>query len=354
MKKIMLLLLLFTGRICSAQIDPKVGDKFIYEVDAGGQKYNFTLVLKSLAPDISFAWQMSNEDQSYGKLTIPAAAMANADKMYNYFSTGDVKLKNMTSVFLSRGVFKKLQTGSKTAILYDGEKKFSFTNAGVDDFNYQVNGNYVQSQAMYLSNDQNYQMTVLKNDKFPLILSMKIGWSIQISSYVPVKKETLDLSSYIGQKLFDDGCIPLWSKLDNTSTVNKEDLTGTGDAHPAVYKTYYAYAEGLMVETLNDTVKKILYYPAELYHQDRKYYGSHFGITQVKDFSLKQIQQRKAIAVKMKEVSNYGTDVYMLKNGVKMELYYHVPIKGEHGMEFNIGSEDKNPAKQQIGFISFE
>jgi hypothetical protein len=354
MKRILFFLLISCTFVSQAQINPQVGDKFIYNVKSGMQEYNFTIVIKSLAPDFSFAWQMNNEEQLNGKITIPAADMAMSDKMYNYFSGGDQRLKGMTSVLLSKATLKKLLTVKK-ATVYDGKKKLDFENAGVDGMSYLLNGNYVQSDAVYLSNKDNYRMTLLKNEKFPLIMSMEIGWSIQLSEYIPVLKKASDPADFIKQPLSSEAAKALWTKLNKTSFIVKQDLSNVGgDNKPAIYLTYYDYAEGLMVETLNDTVTKILYYPSELYHQDRKYYGAGFKIPELTNFSLNRLQQRKAVVGKFVETTNYDADVYEVKNKVSMEVYYHVPLKGKNGWEFNIGGSDEPLTKQKAAFVSFE
>lgn len=189
MKKIIAVILFMGCLFAGAQdpINPKPGDKFIYNVDAGGQQYDFIFTIKSLSPNIVFEWNMTNEGKSHGKLTIPAAALVNSNKMYNYFSNGNVTLKNQTSVFLSKGIFKTLTT-KKTVDLYDGDKKLNFTNNGKDGFGYKVGGDDKYLNAIYMSTDDNNRMTVTDNPKFPIILSMDLGWSIRLAEYVPVKK----------------------------------------------------------------------------------------------------------------------------------------------------------------------
>ncbi|MEP6674623.1 MAG: hypothetical protein ABJA78_05695 [Ferruginibacter sp.] len=349
MKKILPFLFVAGCLFSQAQIKVKVGDKFIYDVAVGADTYNFTVVVKSTSPGFEFAWQMTNENQSYGKLSISPAALASANKMYNYFSGGDVALKDMTSVLISRDAFKKIST-RKTTVLSDGDKKYSFKNDGKDQFTYTRNGQSEQADGYYIS-DGNYIMTILNDPEFPLIVSMDLGFSIKLSEYIPAAKQQLNLADFIHNTMHGDACKPLWAKVNKTSAIYKED--GGSAKNPLTYLTYYDCAEGLKVETKNDTVTSIIYYPTEMYHSDKKYYGSNFIIPQVKNFSLARPLQKKAVGGKFIEAMQYDADSYSTDNGVRMEVYYHVPKKGVHGWEFNL-SNSGQPANQKAAFVTFE
>ncbi len=352
MKKMFAMILCLGYLFSNAQIDPKVGDKFIYDVDAGGQQYNFTIVIKSLLPNVSFAWQMTNEDFSYGKVTIPAAAMTNSSKMYNYFSGGDVVLNNMTSVMLSRATYAKILSEKKIDI-FDGSKKISLDYNGKDNLDYIMNAEHVSDNALYLSNENSDQFAILDNPKFPIILSMKIGWSIRLSEYIPASATPLNLASFVRKNITDVSSAALWQKMNKTSTIEREDLNDLTPGSKALYNTYYAYAEGLKVETRNDTVLSIIYYPVEIKHEHRKFYGANFAVPQIKNFTLAKAQMKKTITDKFSESTSYGADYYILKDKGSMGLYYHVPTKGKSGLQFGMGG-DGTAATQKVGFVTFQ
>lgn len=352
MKRILPTVFILIGLGCQAQINVKPGDKFIYNVEVGSDKYNFTIVVKSISPGFEFAYQMTNEAQTHGKVSMSAKAIQSANKMYNYFSGGEVSLKDMTSVLISRESFKQL-SNKKTAVIYDDTQKYSFHNDGKDQFTYSRNGKSEQADGLYIS-DGNYIMTVLNDPRFPLIVSMDLGFSIKLSKYIPVGREPINLAPFIHRRLQGDSCKQIFSKVNQSSLIATEDLSQVGsDTSKDIRIAYYDYIEGLKVETTNDVVTNIVYYPMPLLQQERKYYGANFTITQVKDFLLTRMQQKKAIAAAFVAATAYDADRYKIAGGVTMELYYHVPLKGKNGLEFN-GNGGKDPAKQKIAFVTFQ
>lgn len=355
MKQLFVCVLLLSSLFCEAQIHPQVGDKFIYNVTANGESYDFTIVLKSLKPEISFAWQMSNEKESYGKLTIGAAAFANSNKLYNYFSTGDIRLSDMTSVVLSKAVMSKLRK-TEEADLYDGKTKYHFTSNGRDGMSYTLNNEDVQSDALYLAAPGKNYLTVLDDPNFPLIMSMEIGWSIRLEMYVPVSQYATDFSELIGKEQSHDACIVALSKLYRSSSSAKvEDLGNISADKISVHKTRSSFIESLVVEMHNDSITHIIYYPTELTHGEGKFYGANYRIKQISNFSLNRVEQRRQLAAKYGKAVTAGlVDSYQVSPGVTMDVYYHIPKKGPDGQVFNTGSDQKALTKQKVAFVSFQ
>ena len=183
MKKIIAVVFALNCLFCKAQINVKVGDKFIYNVEAGDTKYDFTIVVKSISPAFQFTYQMTNENETTGKVTMNAAAIANSNKMYNYFSGGDVVLKDMTSVLISRKSFNDLIKPRKQFYTMALKNMIS-KMMDKDQFTFLRNGKSEQADGIYVS-DGNYIMTVLNDPKFPLIVSMDLGFRITLANYIP-------------------------------------------------------------------------------------------------------------------------------------------------------------------------
>lgn len=351
--------LLLTGFICIfsiisyAQLSLNINDKFIYDVEAGGSNYNFTFKIKSLLPSFTFAWQMNNEDAGYGKVSITQAALATSKKMHNYFGSGDITLNNATSVVLSKAAYTDI-IQKKKVTLFDGDKKFVFENPDETDFFYTINGEEKTTKAIYLSDANQNDIIVLKNEAYPIILKMNIGWTIKLNTVLPSTKTTTDLSLFIDKKI--TGAAFLWNKLDRSSFVTTEDLTAVGDnSGPSVYKEYFSHIEGLWVKTLNDTITDIIYYPLPLLHSYHTYYGGDITIPQLSSFNFNRAQAKVFVKTKFLQKSSYDTDIYQATGNTSMELYYHIPVKIKGGgFEFGIIDSNVPKLKQLLGFITFQ
>ncbi len=338
--------------ITNAQLSLSTNDKLIYDVSAGGADYNFTIKIKSLTPGFNFAWQMTNEDASYGIIKVLPAAMATSKKMHNYFSNGNKTLTDATSVILSKAAYKEI-IEKKKVTLEDGMATIVFENPDETSFSYRVNGVEKNVPAIYLSAENGNDIVVLKNPTYPLILRMNLGWTIQLNNIVTANKKTTDLSEFIGRKIFDGAF--LWDKLDKSSVVKTEDLTGVGEGSgPSIYNEYFSHLEGLWVKTYNDTVTDIIYYPTAMLHSDHTYYGGDISIPQVTSFSFNRTQAKTFVKTKFLEKSSYDTDIYQASSGTTMELYYHVPVKIKNGIEFGIAGSSTPKSKQLLGFITFQ
>ncbi|MGG9970671.1 hypothetical protein ACQ33O_02660 [Ferruginibacter sp. SUN002] len=339
--------------ICKAQssLDLTINDKLIYLVNVGGDEYDFTLKIKSLAPAFTFAWQMTNEDFNYGRIEVTPTAMDTSKKMHNYFINGSKTLTDATSVTLSKAAYKEIVQNKKVS-LWDGDKEFVFENSDETIFAIEINGDYKTVEAFYLSDENRNDIVVLKNPNYPLILRMNIGWSINLSTIIPAGKTTTDLSTFISKEI----AVPsfLYEKLSKSSVVATKDLTEIGvPEKPNTYTEYFSHIEGLNVKTHNDTVTDIIYYPTQITHNNHTYYGGDISIPQLSSYIFNRATAKKFIKAKFVKTSSYDTDIYEASNGTIMELHYTAPKKTIDGIEF-VSTNSKTPkTKQALAFITF-
>lgn len=87
----------------SDSYDIQKGDKLVYEVNAGGNTYNFIVTVNSESAEkgIDFNYEMTNANKTSGRVTISADAKSNATKYVNYFRGGDLNLTDACTVWLS-------------------------------------------------------------------------------------------------------------------------------------------------------------------------------------------------------------------------------------------------------------
>jgi hypothetical protein len=198
MKKIFFLLSLLALSVFSfAQVNLqtliKPGTKLTYAVEAGAQKYDFTITVKALVPALVFDWEMTDRAGNNGTITHTAAAMLSGNTMYNYFSPGTKTLDDNTlSVWLSKNTFTGLTKGEKSVMLKmntnEGAKKMGVTEEDPEELKIIVNGEKetvqeVTAKDLNAANDaaeEQVYFTFATSAKMPIILRMKNGFYIAL------------------------------------------------------------------------------------------------------------------------------------------------------------------------------
>ena len=198
MKKISFLFVLSGLSILSfAQVNlqtlVKPGTKLIYAVEAGEQKYDFIVTVKTLVPALVFDWEMTNDNKSSGTITHTAAAIITGNTMYNFFSPGAKTLDDNTlSVWLSKSTFTGLTKGTRNVMLKmntnEAPKKMGVIKEDPAELKIIVNGEK-ETVEEFTANDMNaanapaeeqVNFTFSNSPKMPIILRMKNGFSITL------------------------------------------------------------------------------------------------------------------------------------------------------------------------------
>ena len=198
MKKICILFSLLVLSILSfAQVNLqtviKPGTKLIYAVEAGEQKYDFIVTVKTLVPALVFDWEMTNDNKSSGTITHTAPAMITGNTLYNYFSPGAKTLDDNTlSVWISKNTFIGLTKGTKNVMLKmninEVPKKMGVIKEDPAELKIIVNGEKETVEG-FTANDLNaanapaedqVYFTFSNSPKMPIILRMKNGFSIAL------------------------------------------------------------------------------------------------------------------------------------------------------------------------------
>ena len=169
----------------------KPGTKLIYAVEAGEQKYNFIVTVKTLLPVVTFDWEMTDPISNNGTITHTAAAMMAANTMYNRFSPGSKTLDdNSLSVWLSKNSHAGLTKGNKWIMISmntgDAPKKMGANMDDLKELKITVNGEKetVEEAIAKVLNEEGRPVgdedffTFYNSSKLPIILRMKIDFYI--------------------------------------------------------------------------------------------------------------------------------------------------------------------------------
>ncbi len=196
MKKVIFLFsLLAFSLACFAQVNLqaliKPGTKLIYGVESNGQKYDFIVTVKALAPALVFDWQMTDPVNINGTITHTAAAMVSANTLYNYFAPGTKILDDNTlSVWISKSTLTGLTKGTKSVMLKmntnETAKKMGVTEEDPKELKILVNGEK-ETVEQFTATDLNATKAPAEEQvyftfaaKMPIILSMKNGFYIAL------------------------------------------------------------------------------------------------------------------------------------------------------------------------------
>lgn len=163
-------------------VDIKVGTVLVYEVNNEGTKYQFIVTIKKLEQGITFDWQMTAPINKKGTIEMAEEAVESADGLFNYFTGGVSKLTNQTSVWISRLMWAELHSEDEmAAIALDGGEPIGFFRENGDYFATKYKAGDVQLKTSVLKSlSDSETITIWENEKFPIILKMDLGWTIEL------------------------------------------------------------------------------------------------------------------------------------------------------------------------------
>lgn len=160
------------------------GTVLTYDVNMGGKQYKFIATLKKSGDEISFDWKMTEPVNKSGIVNMSAAAVKNADALFNYFAGGASNLDKETSIFLSKKVFDDVAANAETLLKVNGASDTATRMSNtIGEFNFNLNGNLIAAPAWELEggSEIKYKVVAIESRQFPLIVQMDLGWTIVLA-----------------------------------------------------------------------------------------------------------------------------------------------------------------------------
>ncbi|TAD91319.1 MAG: hypothetical protein EAY75_03760 [Bacteroidetes bacterium] len=163
------------------------GDKLVYEVNANGNKYDFIVTINNYDYNtgIDFAYEMTNESKTKGRVRISSKALQSSKKYVNYFTGGELKLVDALTVWMSYDNFNEIST-RKTNLTFDNGAAETFYRPEADAVNPEIvfKGENVVLDGFKMTNEANgsgsKEVWVHNISSNPLILKMDIGIIIEL------------------------------------------------------------------------------------------------------------------------------------------------------------------------------
>lgn len=167
--------------------DFKKGDKLVYHVNAGGNEYDFIVTVNkySYEKGIDFNYEMTNADKTHGHVIITPEAKDKARNYVNYFSGGDMKLTDASTVWLSYASFTDMPD-KKTSMSFDGGEMTTMYRPEKDEVEPVVNikGEDRTIDAFMINNSPDgtgdKTLWIHGSSANPLILKMNLGFQIEL------------------------------------------------------------------------------------------------------------------------------------------------------------------------------
>lgn len=159
-----------------------VGTQLIYEVNTATAKYQFIVTIKKLDDGITFDWKMTAPISKKGTVVMAEEAVENAAGLFNYFATDTAKLTDQTSVWISRTMWREMHNEDEMVLisLDNGEATGFFREDG-EAHKITYKGKPLDMKVSNLKSLTDTQtITVWENEKFPIILKMDLGWTIEL------------------------------------------------------------------------------------------------------------------------------------------------------------------------------
>lgn len=162
------------------------GDQLVYHVNAGGSEYDFIVTLNMYNKNgIDFNYEMTNANNTKGHVVITPQAKDESRNLVNYFSGGELNLKDASTVWLSYATFIDMPT-KKTTLSFDGAEKIAMYRPENDEVKtvIRVKGqdHTINAFKMNSAADGTGDKTlwVHNSSANPLIMKMDLGWTIEL------------------------------------------------------------------------------------------------------------------------------------------------------------------------------
>lgn len=173
--------MLFAQEVENPILSIKKGTRLVYQVDNKGKRYDFIVnITEAGKSGIKFDWEMTSPVNFFGKITITAEALAQANSLFNYFqNNSDETLTNQITVFLSNNVYKKVINRKKCTLDFGSRTTMGTSDVLLDSskkkFAVKINGvlSELECPILYAADNSLLRIAFLKVDDFVLIIEMQ-------------------------------------------------------------------------------------------------------------------------------------------------------------------------------------
>ena len=163
----------------------KSGAILTYDITMGEKQYHLVATIKKLGDEIAFDWETTEPANKKGNTTMSANAVSKADALFTDFSGGEANLDKETAMFISKKIFSDVSSSAQASIkIFGASDTATIMSNTISEFNFSLNDNLVAVPGWELEggSEIKYTVDILESPKFPLIVKIDLGWTIQLAS----------------------------------------------------------------------------------------------------------------------------------------------------------------------------
>lgn len=165
----------------------KTGSVMTYHVLNVTKEYDYIVSDLVLGLDVAFKWKMTDPVNYKGNITIHDAAIDTAMKMVNYFEdNSSLNMTNSTTAMFSRKAYKQLISQQSINVTVDKDSETIIFDR-YENYPIEVDGVKQDVEVMFAKSESGKKFWILDNPKYPLILKMELGFTIDLRTVVTVK-----------------------------------------------------------------------------------------------------------------------------------------------------------------------
>lgn len=143
------------------------------------------MTVKDNSKEYVFDWRMNGPTQTIGSMNLTKDAIENATGIFNYFTANGVNPADQCCIILSRKMYDTFKANGSMEIYTDKKNgvRTIFGNAIVHTQSFGYNNNYSNEFECNTVNDGgDYQITYVNDPSFPLIVELKLDWSLKLKN----------------------------------------------------------------------------------------------------------------------------------------------------------------------------
>lgn len=156
-----------------------------FRVNYSGSDYQLKVKLRSYGDSCNFLFSMTNDSRTEGSVAISKKAMESANGHDNFFYSGHKELQQKTTVWMSRQSYNELKSSGKTYVVPAYRDTVNLQVTAVEKISINIDDKPVMLpviKAKGTSKSGEKEYWILDDPKFPLIMYMNLGWTVQLES----------------------------------------------------------------------------------------------------------------------------------------------------------------------------
>ncbi|MFH0894779.1 MAG: hypothetical protein V2A54_10115 [Bacteroidota bacterium] len=160
----------------------KAGTKLIYSLNYNGTICTFTVEIKTLYPEVQYAWDITPPISTKGKTKILKSALDNSLILNSDFNIDNAVYTDQTALWVSKKICSFLKS-KKPVTINTGKGNSVLTFSSTEKKSYKVNNEMKELTVINAKTDKAINFTIL-DDPNPIILRQTLRFNIELKEII--------------------------------------------------------------------------------------------------------------------------------------------------------------------------